>query len=99
MTYKFPLLLCMDKTNKSNTEWDPDEEMDSLRASLHLSKNRRRWYRSLLDPYTQELTDLAQRGASLSMLCAFLKKHRLTVARSTVSRWLKKNVPDRRLPD
>ena len=99
MTYKFPLLLCMDKTNKSNTECDPDAEMDNLRASLRLSKNRRRWYRSLLDPYTQELTDLAQRGASLSMLCAFLKKHRLSVARSTVSRWLKKNVPDRRLPD
>ena len=89
----------MEKTNKPNTEWDPDAEMESLRASLKLTKGRRRWYRSLLDPYTQELTDLAQRGASLSMLCAFLKKHRLTVARSTVSRWIKKNVPDRRLPD
>ena len=57
----------MDKTNKPNTEWDPDAEMESLRASLKLTKDRRRWYRSLLDPYTQELTDLAQRGASLSI--------------------------------
>lgn len=89
----------MNKPNGKDTDWNPDAEMESLRASLNLSKNRRRWYRSMLDAYSQELTDLAQRGASLSMLCAFLKKHRLSPARSTVSRWLKKNVPDRRRPD
>jgi len=72
-------------------EWNPDVELIKLQALHHLRMQRRTWHGSVLDPYSKELTELRERGASLAELCIFLKSHRVDVNRSTVCRWLHKN--------
>lgn len=71
-------------------KWDPDSELNKLRYAQKLRQHRR-WFRSCLDPYTRELTDLRLRGASLSLLRDFLKSRKLIVDRSTIQRWCVKH--------
>ena len=70
--------------------FNADTELASIRAAIKL-RQRRRWHRSSLDPFTNEITALRQRGASLQEIRVFLKTHHLTVDRSTILRWLKKH--------
>ena len=75
----------------TQSHWNADDALASTRTIHRLRMQRKRWYRSRLDAFTEELTTLRQRGASLGELLIFLKAHHLTVARSTILRWLKKH--------
>lgn len=70
--------------------FNADAELSSIRAAIKL-RQRRRWHRSSLDPFTEEITDLRQRGASLTEIKFFLKNHHLSIDRTTILRWLKKH--------
>lgn len=83
------------------TDFDPANELQRVRSMKQLG--RRRPYaqgRSQLDPYTAELLALYDNGARPADLQAWLKMppRRLSVAHSTVSRWLRRTL-DRRDAD
>lgn len=71
---------------------------NDLRETAALRKQtqqiRKRSYfqrRSRLDKYTGELLSLHRAGCSIAELQRWLRKRRIKVAHSTVSRWLQKH--------
>lgn len=82
-------------------DFDPAAELQ--RVHQMKTRGRQRPYsqnRSQLDPYTAELLALHDNGARPADLQAWLKMppRRLTVAHSTVTRWLRR-VLDKRAAD
>lgn len=83
------------------TDFDPANELQRIRSMKQLG--RRRPYaqgRSQLDAYTAELLALHDSGARPADLQAWLKMppRRMTVAHSTVARWLRRTL-DKRAAD
>lgn len=52
---------------------------------------KKRFYQSRLDPYKGELFQLHNAGATTAELQRWLRTKRITVAWSTVSRWITQN--------
>ncbi len=72
------------------TEFNPSSELAVLRRQTSTIR-KRRYARSRLDRYQDELLSLRQAGASVAELQRWLRLHRIKVAHSTVSRWLAKH--------
>lgn len=70
--------------------FDVDAELAALKRHTEITK-RHRYARSRLDKYKSELLRLHQAGATIVELQHWLRKHRVKVAHSTVSRWIKKH--------
>lgn len=76
---------------ETNTSFDAVAELSAARRWRAAGSQRRRWRESRLDHYKRELLALRQAGASLGELRAWLRSQkRISVARSTISRWLKR---------
>jgi len=78
--------------------FDPDTELETLRELKRLRRRRPYWRgRSQLDRYTAELLALHDRGATPADLRAWLAMppRRLSVAHSTVARWLRRTLERR----
>jgi len=71
-------------------DFDVESELQALKQHSQLRK-RHRYARSRLDRYKSELLRLHNAGATITELQVWLRKQRIKVAHSTVSRWLKKN--------
>lgn len=72
------------------TDFNPSAELASLRHDTRTLR-KRRYARSRLDRYQDELLSLRQAGASVAELQRWLRSHRIKVAHSTVLRWLAKH--------
>lgn len=71
-------------------EFDLDAELSALKQHTQIRK-RHKYARSRLDKYQSELLRLRRGGANIVELQHWLRKQRVKVAHSTVSRWLKKH--------
>ena len=69
-------------------EFDPIAELARLRQQTQLIRTIR-YTKSRLDNYSGQLLQLHQDGASTAELQRWLAERGITVAHSTVSRWLK----------
>lgn len=69
------------------TPIDPVAELERIRAQRRMCEQRRR-YVSKLDQFRQELLALRAAGGSAADLKTWLRGKRMTVAESTVRRWL-----------
>jgi hypothetical protein len=80
--------------NDNKDDFDPSEELAAIRA--HRKAARRVAYRpSRLDRFAGELIRLRREGASYADLQLWLRKKKRTVVhRSTVTRWIGKNMSD-----
>ncbi len=72
------------------TEFNPSSELAVLRRQTSTIR-KRRYARSRLDRFQDELISLHQAGASVAELQRWLRSRRIKVAHSTVSRWLAKH--------
>lgn len=72
------------------SEFNVDSELEALKKHNQLRK-KHRFSRSRLDRYKSELLRLHKAGATAVELQHWLRKQRVKVAHSTVSRWLKKH--------
>lgn len=70
---------------------DLDAEIADLKAEVQLRKPKKT-YRSKIDKYRPTVLALRKKGATIEMLQIWLEKKGVKVAKSTVSRWLAKNV-------
>lgn len=77
--------------------FDPATELDEIRTLRRRRRLPRYWRgRSQLDPHTSQLLELHDRGASSNDLRTWLyERHNLRVDRSTVTRWLQKQLQQR----
>lgn len=66
------------------------DELDKLRAEGRLIR-KKRYFKSRLDRYEDELNALRASGASIAEIQRWLRKRRVNVVWSTVSRWFEKN--------
>ncbi|ECJ2224807.1 hypothetical protein FNS94_23970 [Salmonella enterica] len=66
------------------------DELAALREETRIIR-KRSYHRSRLDNHTGELSQLYSEGASAAELQRWLRKKRVRVALSTVTRWLKRN--------
>lgn len=71
------------------TEFNPQSELAKLKRSNHI---RRKPRTSKLVRYHSELLVLYANGATMADLQRWLRKHRIKVAHSTISRWLAKQL-------
>ena len=71
-------------------EFNPQLALEALREEAQI-KRKRHYYHSRLDRFAHELILLRQAGARPVELQAWLRKQRLKVSLSTVTRWLLKN--------
>lgn len=74
-------------------EFNPSSELAALRQETTAIR-KRRYSRSRLDRYQDELLSLHEAGASVAELQRWLRSHRIKVAHSTVLRWLAKHGRD-----
>jgi len=70
--------------------FDAASELEEIKRKRKVSK-RKRYAKSKLDKFKFELLKLKEEGASLRDLQVFLRKNRIKVVPSTISRWLKKH--------
>lgn len=70
---------------------DLDAEIADLKAEVQLRKLKKT-YRSKIDKYRPTVLALRKKGATMQMLQIWLEKRNIKVARSTISRWLQRNV-------
>ena len=70
--------------------FDPLETLQSLREEAE-SKRKHRYCGSRLDRYSHEIILLRQEGAKAVEVQTWLRKQRLKVSLSTVTRWLDKH--------
>lgn len=66
---------------------DIEAELAAIRQQRR-SARRKRYYRSRLDRYRAELVALRRAGATLAEIAAWLRRRRIKVACSTISRYL-----------
>lgn len=66
------------------------DELAALREETRIIR-KKPYHRSRLDSYTGELSQLYREGASAAELQRWLRKKRVRVVLSTVTRWLKRN--------
>ena len=72
--------------------FDPEEEMRLLNEQSQVIRKRTyRQRKSRLDKYKGELITLLKLGATCAQLQRWLRKKRIKVALSTVTRWVDKN--------
>lgn len=73
------------------TDFDPAAEVAALKAEAKLRRKRSyKQRKSKLDRFHSELASLREHGATVADLKRWLrKKKKITVAESTVHRWLK----------
>jgi len=69
-------------------EFDPLAEVASLKCRKHIMRKPRS---SKLTRYASQLLALHAQGARVADLKLWLQKHKITVAHSTISRWLAKH--------
>ena len=70
--------------------FNANNEYEALKEQTQLIR-KRRYKPSRLDRYKGELLQLHQAGNSTAELQRWLRKKRIKVVHSTVSRWLQKN--------
>jgi len=72
-------------------DFDAASELEKIKQSRKEIRRTSRYAKSKLDKFKFELLKLHKSGASLGDLQFFLRKNRIKVALSTISRWLKKH--------
>lgn len=71
--------------------WNASAVLSDVRQQIERCKDPPKWRRCQLDKHCAKLLALRSEGASLAELTFWLKGTGVVVARSTVSRWLKRN--------
>jgi hypothetical protein len=74
-------------SEKLMSKFDAETEVAKLKTRLAV-RRKTRPFKSKLDKYRHELIRLHEAGASLSALQLYLKDHKVSADRSTISRWL-----------
>lgn len=64
-------------------------ELALIRQQRRMAR-RKRYYRSRLDQYRAEIVGLRRAGATLAEIAVWLRRRRIKVVQSTISRYLSK---------
>lgn len=70
---------------------DLQTEIEKLKIKVKRRKPKGKYYKSKLDKWKFQILALHAKGATLLMLQIWLKEKNISVEKSTISRWLKKN--------